>query len=92
MNFKYESERFEANLNLVSILDFIILGAMQWKNSMCVTEIEGTFRPKKFTTWEEYAYETRKLMANVFDMKMVDGNIKDKQAMEKKVSPMKYYY
>lgn len=92
LNFSYKSRFYDHVLNLVSVADAIWLVACQWNFDMTITELEGNYRPKTFTTWEEYAEETRKLMGEVFDMELMPGNMKDKMAMEKKVSPLKYYY
>ena len=92
LNYSYKSRFYDHVLNLVSVADAIWLVACQWNFDMTITELEGNYRPKTFTTWEEYAEETRKLMGEVFDMELMPGNMKDKMAMEKKVSPLKYYY
>ena len=57
---------------------------------MTITELDSNYNPKRFTTWEEYAEENRKMMGEVFEMQLMPRNMKDKMAMEKKVSPLKY--
>lgn len=54
------------------------------------TEIEGCLMPKKIKDWQEYAKETRELMAREFRMKLFEGNIKDKIEYSRSISPMHY--
>ena len=88
---KYEAKA-HPNLNLMSVGDTMLLCLFQWRIKVTYTEIEGNFRPKNFTTWEEYAEETRKLMGKTFNVKLYKGHIKEKMQMEKEVSTIKYYY
>ena len=77
---------------LISLMDSILINFMQFKMSLDYYELEGCFYPKKFTTWEEFAKETRLMMAREFDLKILPGSFKDKIQMEKEVTPLKFEY
>ena len=91
-NIKYESTYFHPNMNFVTVADFFILCALQWRIKATFTEIEGNFKPKHFTNWEEFAEKTRNLMAETFNLKLAGGSIKDKIMYEKQVSKIKFKY
>ena len=87
---KYESPNFYPCLNFMPVFDFLRVAGFQWKYKVTLSEIEGNFYPKKFTTWEEFAEETRKLMGKAFKTPLLKGKFKDYFEFEKKVSPFKY--
>lgn len=88
IHLKYKSNGYHLNLNMASIFDSFILLLLQFKTSLTCYELEGCFYPKEFTTWQEYAEETRKFMADEFNLQIYPGNFKDKLQMEKECSPL----
>ena len=89
---QYESNGFHPNFNFMPIIDFLLLSALQWKIKTTMTEIDGNFIPKKFTNWQEFAEESRKLMSKTMGLKIIKGNYKDYFEFEKKVSDHTFQY
>jgi len=89
---KYTSGGFNLHLVLMGIFDSVMLMFLQFKTSLECYELEGCYYPKQFTNWQDYAQETRKLMAQEFDLKILPGTFKEKIQMEKECTPLAFEY
>ena len=89
---KYKSSNVDAVMNLIDTTENVFLMMLQWWVDVEFLDVEGSFYPKKFNGWEEYAEETRKLMGKAFGMKLIRGSIQEKMQMERELCPYQYKY
>ena len=72
------------------MFDSVILAFCQYRNRMEYTELEGCYYPQNFTTWEEYAKETKLLMCREFYLDDYPGDYKQRVQYEKMYCPEGY--
>ena len=87
---EYKNKTFNPSLNFIEMGDSIFLNMIQISQSLEYTELEGTYYPKDFTNWQDFAKETKRLMCNEFDLEDFKGTYRDKMKYEKDNSPVWY--
>ena len=87
---KYNFDFVNPSITYISIKDLLFLNLIQYRQRLTVTELEGTYYPTNFTTWQDFAERIRTLMAREFDLELVDNGKKDKDLAEKELTPEWY--
>lgn len=83
----YKYDFFDPSLNFITMLDNLFLFFCQYRHRIEYTQIKGCFYPKNFTSWNEFAKETKLLMCLELDLNDFKGGYKDMIEFEKKYKP-----
>lgn len=81
---KYDYDFLDPSLNCLSMTDSVFLFLCQYRHRVEFTQLEGCYYPKEFTTWQDFATETKLLMCLELDFEDFSGDYKDLLEFEKK--------
>lgn len=84
---KYSFDFVNPSITYISMKDLLFLNLIQYRQCLTVTELEGTYYPTNFTTWEDFAELTRNLIVKEFDLVLSEIGKKEKDIAEKELTP-----
>ena len=86
----YGFDFFNPTLTYISIMHNLFIMLLQYRQKITYYSLKGTYYPANFTTWKEFAKETKKLMCQYFEVPDLAGTYEQKMNAEKYYTPLNY--